>query len=168
MARSAGRSWWATKVRQFRDHVLARVRPEERTALAAWTTEEELHVFDAMHVADRRHGLDVVAALRARGVGERDVLVAGLIHDAGKGNTGVLARIAWSLGQAYGSWVWRLAGTVPGLGASLRRLREHPELSAGIAERAGCSPRTIGLIRHQDDPRDPEYGELLRQADEAS
>ena len=34
--------------------------------------------------------------------------------------------------------------------------------------RAGCSPRTVELIRWQDAPRDPEAGERLRLADEAS
>ena len=37
-----------------------------------------------------------------------------------------------------------------------------------MAEAAGCSPRTVELIRWQDDPRDPEAGERLRLADEAS
>jgi hypothetical protein len=37
-----------------------------------------------------------------------------------------------------------------------------------MAEAAGCSPRTVALIRDQDAPRDPEFGELLRLADEAN
>ena len=37
-----------------------------------------------------------------------------------------------------------------------------------MAEAAGCSPRTVELIRWQDAPRDPEAGERLRLADEAS
>ena len=61
-------SWWASKVRQFRTHLRARVTPEERAALATWTTPPQLALFDTMHVADRRHGLDVVASLRADGV----------------------------------------------------------------------------------------------------
>jgi hypothetical protein len=52
--------------------------------------------------------------------------------------------------------------------ATLLRLRDHPELSARLAEAAGCSARTVELIRWQDDPRDPDAGERLRLADEAS
>ena len=37
-----------------------------------------------------------------------------------------------------------------------------------LAAAAGCSPRTVELIRHQDAPRDAECGELLRLADEAN
>ena len=142
--------------------------PEERSALAAWTTTAQQTVFDGMHVADRRHGLDVVASLRADGATDADVLLAGLLHDAGKGDTGVWPRVVYSLGQAYGTWIWRAGAVIPGFGAALERLRTHPETSAILAERAGCSRRTVELIRWQDAPRDPEFGELLRLADEAN
>jgi hypothetical protein len=144
------------------------VAPGERAGLAAWTTPEQIRLFDAMHVADRRHGLDVVMSLRVAGVQDPEVLVAGLLHDAGKGDTGVWPRVAYALGQAYGPWVWRVAGVLPGFSVAIRRLRDHAVVSAGLAAEAGCSPRTVKLIRNQDDPRDPEFGELLRLADEAN
>src|SRR5687768_18522985 len=121
-----------------------------------------------MHVADRRHGLDVVASLRAAGVTDDDALLAGLLHDAGKGDTGVWPRVAYTLGQAWGPWVWRLAGVLPGMLEALPRLRAHAETSARLAAAAGCSPRTVELIRNQDAPLDAEFGELLRLADEAN
>ena len=161
-------SWWGSKTRQFRAHLRARVSPGERAGLAAWTTPTQLALFDSMHVADRRHGLDVVAALREEGVTDLDALLAGLLHDAGKGDTGVGARIAYSLGSRYGSWIWRAAGKVPGYGSALARLRGHAESSAALASAAGCSVRTVELIRHQEAPTDPDFGELLRLADEAN
>jgi hypothetical protein len=123
-----------------------------------------------MHVADRRHGLDVVATLRAEGVTDPEVLLAGLLHDAGKGRTGVWPRVVYSLGQGYGRWMWDLAGIVPGAGFrdALARLRDHADASASLAAAAGCSPRTVELIRHQDAPIDPEAGRLLKLADEAN
>ena len=96
-------SWWAGRTRQFRAHLRARVTPEERAGLVAWTSARQLAVFDSMHVADRRHGLDVVATLRAERVTESDLLLAGLLHDAGKGETGVSPRVAYALGQRYGT-----------------------------------------------------------------
>jgi hypothetical protein len=161
-------SWWANKSRQFRSHVRARVGAEERDALAGWLSPSQLALFDGMHVADRRHGLDVVATLRADGATEPDVLVAGLLHDAGKGDTGVWPRVAYSLGQRYGRWAWQLASMVPGWGAAIERLRIHAATSADLALAAGCSDRTVALIRDQDSPRDAEFGELLRLADEAN
>jgi hypothetical protein len=144
------------------------VAGQERTALATWITPPQLALFDSMHVADRRHGLDVVASLRAEGVGEPDVLLAGLLHDAGKGDTGVWPRVCFALAGSYGQWV--LTGTrwLPGFAAALERLRTHAETSAELAAGAGCPARTVELIRFQDAPIDPEYGELLRLADEAN
>ena len=83
--RTGSPAWWATKVRQFRSHLLARVRPAERAGLAGWVPAALLDLFDAMPVADRRHGLDVVASLRASGGGsDTELLLAGLLHDCGK------------------------------------------------------------------------------------
>ena len=152
-------SWWAAKVRQFRAHVRARVGPDERAALVDRLTPAQLALFDSMHVADRRHGLDVVRTLQADGVADDEVLLAGLLHDAGKGPTGVLPRVVFSLGQAYGPWIPRVAGIVPGWRA---------DASARLAADAGCPPRTVELIRHQEAPVDPVAGRALQLADEAN
>jgi hypothetical protein len=161
-------SWWADKTRQVGRHLRATVSRDERAELSGWLSPAALALFDGMHVADRRHGLDVVTRLRAGGMDDPEVLVAGLLHDCAKGDTGVLPRIAYSLGQRYGSWVWRVARIVPGWRAALERLRVHAEASARLAVEAGCSPRVVELIRHQDAPVDPIAGEQLRLADEAS
>jgi len=162
-------SWWASKVRQFRAHLRARVAPTERAELGAWLTAAQLELFDAMPAADRRHGLDVAAALRARGVSDADVILAGLLHDAGKGpDVGLWPRVAWSLGEGLGPWLVSAAALLPGFRVALDRLRDHAGLSADLAAAAGCPPRTVALIRHQAAPNDTEYGELLRLADEVN
>jgi hypothetical protein len=161
-------SWWASRTRQFRAYLRASVTPGERAALATWITPAQLALFDGMHIADRRHGLDVVASLRAEGVTEPDLLLAGLLHDAGKGRTGLWPRVAYTLGARHGTWIWRGASVLPGFHPDLERLRTHAETSAALAAAVGCSPRTIELIRHQDEPTDAEFGELLRLADEAN
>jgi hypothetical protein len=166
--RPGSRTWWAAKLRQFRAHLGARVGADERRSLDAWTTPAQRSLFESMHLADQRHGLDVVGTLRRDGVGDPEVLLAGLLHDAAKGDTGVLPRVVHSLGQAYGPWIPRLARPLPGMSASLERLRGHAESSARLATAAGCSPRTVDLIRWQEAPRDPEFGERLRLADEAN
>jgi len=161
-------SWWASRTRQFRAHLRANVTPGERAGLVAWIAPAQLDLFDTMHVADRRHGLDVVASLRADGVTEPDLLVAGLLHDAGKGDTGVWPRVAYTLGSRYGEWITRVATMLPRFRSALERLATHAETSAALAAAAGCTPRTVELIRNQDAPVDPEFGELLRLADEAN
>jgi hypothetical protein len=144
------------------------VAPEERSALEAWTTPAQLALFDSMHVADRRHGLDVAASLRAEQVTANDVLLAGLLHDAGKGDTGIWPRVAYALAGVYGHWILTLVRPLPGFRAALERLHTHAETSAVLAAAAGCPPRTVELIRFQDAPIDPEFGELLRLADDAN
>lgn len=140
--------------------------------LTDWLTPAQMALFDRMHRADRRHGLDVVASLRIAGTTDADLLLAGLLHDCAKGPTvGVWPRVAWSLGEAWGPWVVAVARRVPGFGPALERLRDHAELSARMAAAAGCSARTADLIRHQGDlvdPIEPAAGELLRLADEAN
>ncbi len=170
MASSA--SWWARKARQLGRHVAARVTPVERAALAEWLTPAQLALFDGMPVADRRHGLDVVAALGAAGVADRDVALAGLFHDAGKGRSIRLwHRVAWSLGELLGPWVHRLAARAPGGAEAMARLRDHDARSAELAAAVGCPPRAVALIAGAVDPADPAAGAALaalHAADEAS
>jgi hypothetical protein len=148
-------------------HLTAHVSPEEHRAVAAWTTPEELALFDAQHIADRRHGLAVVGWLRHAGVTDREVLVAGLLHDCAKGDTGAGPRIAWSLGEHFGPWVLGLARVVPGWSAALDRLRDHADASADALAAAGLSARAVDLVRCQSDPGHLEFGRLFRAADEA-
>lgn len=162
-------SWWGGKARQLGRHVAARVTPVERAALAEWLAPAQLALFDGMPVADRRHGLDVAAGLRAAGVDDRDLLLAGLFHDAGKGRTIRLwHRVAWSLGELLGPWVHRLADRVPGGADAMARLRDHDERSAELAAAAGCPPRTVALIRGAVEPGDAPALAALRAADEAA
>jgi hypothetical protein len=156
-------------MRQTARHLTGRVSRDERGELEAWLTPAQLDLFDRMHPADRRHGLDVVAALRAEGHEEPALLLAGLFHDASKGpHTRLVHRVVWSLGERYGSWIWSTARPLPTFGVALDRMRTHAVDSALLAQAAGCPDETSSLIRHQARPRDPVLGEALRLADEAS
>jgi hypothetical protein len=161
--------WWAGKIRQTWRHLTGRVSAAERAELRTWLTAPQLRLFDAMHPADRRHGLDVVATLRAAGEGEPDLLLAGLFHDAAKGpSVRLWHRVAWSLGERYGARVLRAAGWLPGARDAFERIGQHPERSAELALAVGCSPRTAELIRHQSEPRDQTLGRALLVADQAN
>ena len=160
--------WWAAKIRRTRAYRRATVSAAEREELAGWLSPRQLRLFDWMHVADRRHGLDVVAYLRAEGAEDAKLLMAGLLHDAGKGpRVRLVHRVAWSLGQRYGEWIWILSSHMPTFRTGLGRLRYHAARSADLAREAGCSARTIELIRHEETPTD-DAGRLLLAADEAN
>jgi hypothetical protein len=148
--------------------VSARVSDAERAEVAAWLHAPELALFDAMHVADRRHGLDVVDVLRRSGVRDRDVLAAGLLHDCAKGDTGAGPRVAWSLAEVLGPWVLVPARLVPGWSGAIDRLATHADASADRLAAAGLPGFAVDLVRHQDDPRDARYGAVFHAADEAS
>jgi hypothetical protein len=148
-------------------HLTASVSPEEHRSVAAWTTPPELALFDAQHVADRRHGIDVVAYLRRAGVTDRDVLAAGLLHDCAKGETGAGPRIAWSLGEHFGDWVLGPARFVPGWSAAMDRLRDHADAAADALAATGLAPGAVALVRNQADPSGLEFGAVFKAADEA-
>jgi hypothetical protein len=159
--------WWPGKVRQALRYITGTVSPGERGELSGWLTPAQLALFDSMHRVDQRHGLDVVRSLRDAGYNDPELLFAGLFHDAGKGrSTQLHHRVAWSLGERYGAWVWDRAAIIPGMGDGIERMRGHAERSARLSLAAGCPPMTAELIRHRPAPRGLD--EALRLADEAN
>ena len=162
------RGWWSAKLRRTWTYFHARVGLDERAELNGWLTPAQASLFDGMPAADKRHGLDVLADLRAGGSANRDLLVAGLLHDCGKGlRVRLVHRVAWSLGQRYGAWIWRASSHMPTFRTGLAKLRDHTERSAELAAAAGCTAATVELIRNQEAPTD-DAGRLLLAADEAN
>jgi hypothetical protein len=162
-------AWWPTKVRQFFRHLFGRVGARELSELAGWLTADQMALFKSMHRADQRHGLDVVRALRKAGRDEPDLVLAGLLHDAGKGKAvGVWHRVGWSVGEHYGPRLRSLVIRLPGFRRAFDALDSHADVSAELALQAGCSQLCAELIRHQEEPVDATLGVALRLADEAS
>ncbi|MEP7159223.1 MAG: hypothetical protein ABI797_07330 [Chloroflexota bacterium] len=162
-------SWWAGKIRRFERYWTGRVSRAELDALGAWLTPAQLALFDAMQRPDQRHGLDVVAALRAAGHDQPDLLLAGLLHDCAKGRAiRVWHRVAWSLGERYGAGVERIFASLPGFRAAFTTMRGHAVRSAEMALGAGASVATAGLIRNQAEPTDQVLGRALLVADQAN
>jgi hypothetical protein len=146
----------------------ATVTSYERLDLDTWLTPAQRALFDGMPGPDQRHGLDVVADLRSAGSSDHDLLAAGLLHDCGKGRrVRLVHRVAWSLGSRYGAWIWWATSHLPTFRAGLAALRHHARRSAELASEAGCTARTVELIRNQEAPTD-DAGRLLLAADEAN
>jgi hypothetical protein len=167
LASSPARRWWAEKIGRVVSYARAGVSAAEQGEVAALLTPRELALFEAMPRADQRHGLDVAAALRRAGHGDdRELILAGILHDAGKGSSVRLwHRVAWSLGQRYGRWVLRGAAAVPGARAVFERLDGHARFSAELARAAGAPARTVTLIEAEGDPRD-QAARALQLADD--
>jgi hypothetical protein len=167
VAGSPALRWWTEKVGRVVSFLFARVSVEERAELATLLTPAQVALFESMPRADQRHGLDVAASLRRAGFGaDDDLIVAGLLHDAGKGPTVRLwHRVAWSLGQRYGRRIVDAAARMPGARPVFERLDRHAQLSAELARDAGATARTVTLIAEQADPTDP-VAHVLRLADD--
>jgi hypothetical protein len=158
------------RVTQFVSHITARVRPEEAALARRLLPGSTWDLFQVMPVADQRHGLDVVTRLLEAGRDDPDVLVAALLHDAGKGGALRLwHRVGGVLLQAF---MPRRLAAIAARDASVANpwyvFLHHAELSAVAAEAAGASHRSVAFIRGQAAEPDAPLARALAEADEAS
>ena len=159
------------RVGQFVSHLTARVTPDEEATAHRILPATAWPLFDGMPVADRRHGLDVVRRLLERGIDDRELLAAALVHDAAKGRrlrlwhrvSGVvLARLAPRL-------LARLASPDEESGGRAWWIfLHHAGLSAEAAREAGLSGRAAGFISGAVAAGDENLAAALHAADEAS
>ena len=117
---------------------------------------------------DRQHALNVVRALQQRGRNEPELLAAALLHDAGKaaprgGRVRIGHRVAVVLMRAF--WPALLERLAREDAAGWRQpfyvQQHHAAIGAQWAQEAGCSPVTVDLIRHHEDPPGPADNSLL-------
>ena len=156
---------------QFVGHLTARVRPGEEALVRQMLPSRAVPLFDAMPVADRRHGLDVTQRLLARGVDDPDVLAAALLHDAAKGHAMRLwHRVGGVLLEAFAPrQLARLASSDPRSWRHGFHLYLHHEaLSADAAVAAGCAARVGDFIRGSVPAADATLADALSAADDAS
>ncbi len=159
------------RVAQLVSHLTARVAPGEETLVHRILPPSAWPLFDAMPVADRRHGLDVVNRLLAAGVDDGELLAAALVHDGAKGHRLRLwHRVAGVVLEAVGPRLLaRLATPDPGSrGYPWYLYLHHGELSAALARASGLSERTAAFIAGRPDPADAALASTLRRADDAS
>lgn len=146
------------RIRQFW-HVLrpAPIDDQDLSLVREVLTPRQMGLFRAMGAAEKAHALRVLKTLQAWGETDHDLLVAALLHDAGKLRCplavweralAVVARRlfperakAWGHGRPRG---WRRAFVVA---------EQHPYWGAQMAAESGASPLAVNLIwRHQEPP----------------
>jgi hypothetical protein len=160
------------RVAQVVTHLRARVAPDEEAFARRTLPATAWPLFAAMPVADRRHALDVVDRLVARGDDSPDLLAAALLHDAAKGRRMRLwHRVAGVLLETLApSLLRRLAAAEP---SSWRHAfwlyLHHGPMSAELAAGAGCTPATARLIRGAPaGASEAQLLQALKAADDAS
>ena len=126
----------------------------ERDELAGWLTPGPAGAVrsDARRGSPPRPGR-AWRTLRAAGAADADLLVAGLLHDCGKGpRVRLVHRVAWSLGQRYGDWIWRRPPPADISDTAWSGCATTPSARRELAAAAGCSARTVELIRLPGEP----------------
>jgi hypothetical protein len=146
----------AYRVRQFLKAIRASVSREE-VALVRQVLPQGLQpLFLRMAVNDQRHSLDVYRTLKGQGYGDRDLLMAALLHDCGKalGRIGLWQRVALVLVQAGRPTV---LDSLPFTDAgswhhAFYIQREHARLGAELAAQAGAPAVVVEYIRRHETP----------------
>src|SRR3990170_1209352 len=156
--------------RQFFGALLPRSDAKLRAVALRLLHEPERRLFESMTPHDQRHCLEVYRRLRADGNEDRDLLMAALLHDVGKGRVALWHRVAFVLLQAWTPGLLdRLAK--PGDGAGYRqalyRCQHHGELGGQIAREAGCSDTVVALIRADVSNARSAWLAALKDADDA-
>ncbi len=152
----------AYRTRQFWNALPVPRKRVETGALLPHLSPPQIVLFRRMQPSEQAHAHQVLERLKAAGQTDPHLLAAALLHDVGKilYPLSLLDRVVIVLGKRFfrrraGRWG---EGT-PGL---FRRpfvvAAHHPAWGADLAEQAGASSRTVGLIRRHQDPPSPNPG----------
>lgn len=159
-----------SRIRQFLAAVRAMVSDEEIAALERHLDPSQRDLFRAMSPIDQRHCLDVFNNLLRQGRSDPDLLRAALLHDVGKRGIRLWHRVAGVLLEAFRpALLEKLAVNRPQSWLyGFHIYRYHANLSAELAERSGCSPSVVELIRGHHTLWENEQAKALGEADRLS
>lgn len=174
------------RLRRFASHARYRVgqvtrgfhstlAPAEVARIRELLSPTELAMFAAMHPRDRRHSFEVMRWLEVTAGSvppSRDLAVAALLHDVGKGPLELWDRVAFVLLMAASPRAVDALAAPRGLACrrALWRLRHHAVLGAARLREAGTSPRVAALVEahtSEGPSEDPDLARLI-EADRAS
>jgi len=144
------------RVAQFFTTFWTSFRPVDVAYAARHLAPALLRLFRRMPRAEQHHGIAICRTLEAQGHTGRDLLVAALLHDAGKIKSPprLWDRVIAVLGEHFApqrAARWSL-GEPRGLHRGFVVRRMHPEWGAMLAEEAGATPRAAALIRRHHEP----------------
>jgi hypothetical protein len=145
---------WLYRVWQFGMRLAAYCRPIDHQPARDVLSEAAYHLYAGMSPGDQVHALRVLATVQTMGICSPALEQAALLHDVGKVGAGLTLglRILTVLVRDLDSDLWaRLVQAKPGSWRYPFYVHEHhAELGARHCEQAGCSQRTVALVRYHD------------------
>ena len=158
---------WHYRLRQFFMRVWARMSPPDKELAQSILSEEAYLLFSEMSSGDQSHSLCVLRALRQTAEVSPELEQAALLHDVGKAGAGLTlfhralivlleaTRVDWLERLAIAdSHSWRYPFHVH---------LSHAEMGAARCARAGCSSRTVMLVRYHEADLDAVDDASLRE-----
>lgn len=164
------RSKFPYRVWQFWKSFRRKLEPGFFEDVDGLLSPEQLELFFQLPVSDQNHSYRVYQCLIESGENNRELLQAALLHDLGKVKFPLkpLERaVAVLLMGLLPALADRLAAGEPkGIRKPLVVYHNHPDWGAALAEKAGCSPLTVWLIRNHESPAQRDFsseeaGQLL-------
>lgn len=142
------------RVQQAVNYVIDRPSPADRQLVTSLLSPALARLFYTMSPGDRAHAIRVCRSLRERGVADRTLLQAALLHDVGKARgVPIPYRVAYTLLKRFApTMLMRVCvEPAPAWRQPFVTLHQHPEIGAQLAVDAGASADIVALIRaHQD------------------
>lgn len=146
--------WLPYRVQQVVNYIVDRPSPADCEFVQSLLTPALVRLFYTMSPGDRAHAIRVCRSLQERGLSDRKLLQAALLHDVGKAQGVPLPyRIAYTLLERISpALLVRLCEEpVPAWRRPFVTLHRHPEIGAQLAAEAGASADVVAFIRfHQD------------------
>jgi hypothetical protein len=143
-------------VRQFLRALAAPLAIEDRQEVQRTLSPEQWDLFCRMSSVDRQHGLAVFRTLQEQDDPPADLLVAALLHDVGKAAAPppLWLRVAVVLLPRFTPRLWESfsRGDPRGWRRPFVLYRQHADIGAQWAARAGCTPLAVALIRRHEEP----------------
>ncbi|MDQ1444131.1 MAG: hypothetical protein QOI20_595 [Acidimicrobiaceae bacterium] len=138
--------------------------PQDEAWVLSLVSEAELSLWRRMDGPDQRHAAGVARRV-SRSLSERAALVAALLHDVGKVESGLgtFERVGATVARP-----WRDRPVVPG---RWRRYYDHPALGAELLALADSDPLVVAWAREHHLPParwtvPAEVGRVLKAADD--
>ena len=138
--------------------------PDEVRLARGLLGPEELLRFAALQGRERRHAMDVVRYLHAHGTPSRELLVAALLHNVGKGSLHLHERVAYTLLRLLAPRLLDRLASPAGFGfrRAMAAQRDHPQRGAELLAELGVSARVQELVRRHHDASAGGDAELAR------